>query len=535
MLRKMKRWVDRALVPKRVLLNTIERMRTELMMSELDAIPNMTGSYTDGTRQDGFYSRKTGHGTENDKAEMVSAYSERRLSRPELDAHYRNGLIQRIINLPIADATRGWITIQHPDPKVSKLLLDQLDALGIFHKTFQAACYGRMYRQAGVYIDIDDGQELDQPVDLASIKAIPVASVHDSQFLIPQATEWFSTGSEILEPITYRLGMKSIHRDRIMIFNGLDAGINNRISCMGTGESVMDAIYRPFRNLDVDYNAASTLAKDFRIMMIKLAGFGNKVSQNGASDNTSALARLRVMKGMLSIVHAWVGGDQDSVEWKTAPVQGYPELVQLTKEFLCWVTGIPHTKLFNEGTGAGLNNGKGESEQNDWAAVIEDIREHVLRPQLNKIIRYLCALNGIDELVTFEFPPMNPMTPKEKAEVRRLNAAAELDQARADSIRLRDGLIYREEIRRSRWIECTGDNADVIQVRGEKPPEQADIPVKPTPVGLTPFGNNSNRMQAPGQMNAAKDPTNPDDMGNVQDGLALAEMPPGTLAYVPIF
>jgi hypothetical protein len=383
-----------------------------------------------------------------------------------------------------------------------------------------------------VFMDIDDGQPLSEPVDIDNIKAFNLTSVHDIDTIQPVDFEWWGGRDDVLEPTHYQLVGKpesKIHRDRLMIFRGLDAGINNRIAAMGAGESVADSIYRAFRNLDSDYNAASTLAKTFRLLRIKLAGFAQKAGANSSSDNNSAMRRLRVMKSMLSIVNAWVGGEQDDVEYKASPVQGYDKIVELTKDKLCWESGIPHTKLFGESPGSGLNNGKGESQFNDYANSIEDIREFVFRPQLNKPVRYLCALNKIKDTVTYEFPPLHPESPKEKAETREANARAEKLEAETALILIKLAIITRKEAR-SRYLG-TGEYLHRMQITSPEPPKDVDQPRAPIPPPL----QGQTGPATPTVPAGAADPQDPDDMLEADQKLdsLLSELPDGAVLHIP--
>lgn len=422
----------------------------------------------------GWYSTNLGLGTSSDKAEMFSPYIDSRVSRTELDSLLRSsGLIQRIVSLPINDMTRRGITIEH---ERATEIQQALNKLRIFPKSNQAGRYGRIFKHGVVFPDADDGQPLDQPLNLKRIKRVNLASVHDADYIRPWGWEWWDTGEPTMYERTGSKGQVRIHASRLMIFDGIDCGLNNRLSNNGMGESIIDAIYVPFRNLDIDYKAASTMAKDFRIPVFKLAGFEDKGKNNTKSAVDAAKARYKTMKAMLSIVNGFVMGKDDTIEYLTANVTGYAELVRLTKDYLCFVTGIPHTKLFNEGTGAGLNNGKGESEANDWINVIEDFQEHLFRPQLDKIIAMVAAALKIYEPIVYTFNPLVPESPLQREQRRKERAQAEKYEAEADQIRLKCGLVTREEIRVNRWINNRGEAADHFTVAGPKPPDQIDIP-----------------------------------------------------------
>lgn len=454
----------------------ISSLRQELFAMQM-AQPEWSGM---GQRQDHRWaSASTGHGTSRDLPETLRGVRDARSTDEELDSLYAgNGLARQIVDLPIDEALQGWITIKHPDAKVVKLLNDQLDTLGIFPKTHAAARYGRLKRLGVVYMDIDDGQSLDQPVDVEKISAINLTTVFDRSQITPYSFNMWSGPDAVMEPVHYQVsgnGLVKIHKDRLMIFPGLDAGFNNFVQCGGMGESVIDTLKRQLRNLENGYNQAAHMAMEHRTKSLHMEGFSDKSGANSRSNTADALRRLQVMRSLVGVINGLVMGQHDKVEYASAPLNGYPELVQLAKEILCWFTGIPYAKLFGESSGNGLNNGKGEYQSNNWALVIGKIREFYLRPQLNKILRYLAALNGIEEQIDFEFPPLFPQTPKEEAETRKLNAEAQKLEAEADAIRIDYAIITRKESRVGRYV-TTGDQSNNIQVEGDEPPSQVDRP-----------------------------------------------------------
>lgn len=438
-------------------------------------------------RSDSWMSNKLGHGTSSDKAEMFTAASDFRRPRWELDNLYRSsGLIQKIVNLPINDMTRRGITIEHERaPEIQAAL----NKLRIFPKSNQAGRYGRIFQLGAVFFDAQDGLPLSEPINLKRVRRINLASVHDAAWIRPYGFEWWDMAEPTLYERTGSMGQVTIHRDRLMLFDGIDTGLNNRMANNGLGESCIDAIYRPFRNLDVDYNAASTMAKDYRIPIFKLSGFEDKAKNNTQASVDAAKQRYRTMKAMLSVINGFVMGEHDSMEYLTTQVNGYAELVKLTKDYLCFVSGIPHTKLFNEGTGAGLNNGKGESEDNDWINVVEDFQEHLFRPQLDKIIAVIAATLGIFEPITYHFNPLVPETPLQREQRRKTRAEAEKTEAEADHIRLTDALVTRQEVRVNRFIDNKGENADHFMVEGPEPPKEVDLPSQPTPEAPKPVAD----------------------------------------------
>lgn len=473
--------------------------------AEVHALRNQLLALSPEFRNDQFISPELGMGTGRDKAEMFMSFADYRRPRSEIDGLYRtSGLIQRIVDLPINDMTRRGIHIEHD---YANEIQQGLKKLRIFPKANRAGRYGRAFRFAVVFLDVNDGQPVDQPVNLKRIRSVNLATVHDSDYIQPYGFEWWDGDEPSLYLLT-RSGRQSlVHRDRLMIFDGIDTGFNNRVSNSGMGESIIDAVYRPFRNLDIDYNAASTLAKDFRVPVFTLAGFEDKAKGSAKAAVDAAWTRYSTMKKMLSVVNGFVAGKDDKVEYLASQVTGYADLVQLTKDYLCFVSGIPHSKLFNEGVKAGLANGKGESEDNDWVNVVEDLQQNLFGPQLDKVIAYIAAAYKIYEPITYRFNDLNPKSNAQKQLERKTRAEAEKLEAQADLIRLNCALVTREEVRQNRYIDNVGDNADRFVVEQPKPPEYVDLPGrKPDPLAVAPVPVTQNKAVSEEPHDPTEDP-----------------------------
>lgn len=444
----------------------LSNLREELFTSHVhDSVSTQT--------LDGFYSSKLGHGTSSDKAEMFDIHRERRRSRGELDALYSSsGLIQKIVNLVVNDATRRGIKILSDD---SEMIKQQLEDLHIEESAKLAGRYARAFRQAFIFLDIEDGRNPDQPVDLKKIRTIRSATVYDSEYIRPFSFErWHN------EPEYYMLTAdetKRIHKDRLLVFNGVDAGMNNYINAGGLRESIIDLIYRPFRNLEVDYNAASTMAKDYRVPILKLSGFGSRGKGKTREDVAAAKARYKTMKSMLSVINGFVMGQEDSMEYLTQTVQGYADLVKLAKEYLCFVSGIPHSKLFNENASSGMNGGKGEAQEQDWVHIVEDYQgEHLKRPY-QKILKYLAAYNKMEPF-RFEFHSPFPLDPKTEAEIGKIKAETQKIQSETDGNNITNRIVTEAECRRERFMNNHGDDAERFVVEGDLP-EAKPAPKEP--------------------------------------------------------
>ena len=123
-----------------------------------------------------------------------------------------------------------------------------------------------------------------------------------------------------------------------------------------------------------------------------------------------------------------------------APISGLDELQAQAQEHLCSVARIPLVKY----TGIqpkGLN-ATSEGEMRAFNDTIHGEQEHLFRPNLTTVhdLMQISLWGERDPDITCDFLPLQELTPKEKAEVAKLDA--ETDQIRIDS-----GVVSQEEVR----------------------------------------------------------------------------------------
>ena len=123
-----------------------------------------------------------------------------------------------------------------------------------------------------------------------------------------------------------------------------------------------------------------------------------------------------------------------------APLSGLSELQAQTQEHLFSVGRIPGVK-FAGVQPAGLN-ASSEGEIRAFEDTVHGSQEHLFRSPLTTVydIAQISLWGARDEDITYDFVPLREETPKEKAEMRKLDA--ETDQIRIDS-----GVVSQEEAR----------------------------------------------------------------------------------------
>ena len=179
----------------------------------------------------------------------------------------------------------------------------------------------------------------------------------------------------------------------------------------------------------------------FSVMILSTKMATTTMPGGSGGGNGDVLARmalanlLRDNQGMMVI-------DKETEDFKNiaAPISGLEGLQAQSQEHLASVARIPGIKLFGiQPTGL---NASSEGEMRAFNDTIHGAQEHLFRSPLTTVtdLMQMSLWGERDPDITYDFLPLQELTPKEKAEVRKLDA--ETDQIRIDS-----GVVWQEEVR----------------------------------------------------------------------------------------
>lgn len=382
---------------------------------ELDALRN---ELLLSRRMDQYVSETLGFGTAEDKAVSDWTFSaETRLSYQQIDALYRsNGVGKRIIDHPASEATREWISLNSEKSQATKMM-DALMDIDAQQMMTTAHAWSQAYRGAAIILDVDDRQPVDAPVNINGIRSVYPRYIVDSRYLQPEfINPW--------QPVEYYQLLTGdnvqIHESRILIFDGVDCGLENRLSNYGWGESWFDIINRPLLNYGADHSLGSTLLKDQSVMVFKEPNFSNNVKKNGGR---YAIKQARARRRMASAVQAILLDKEEEFQFVNRNITGAKDLILLGKEFLCAQTWIPHSELFGESPGASLGEGGSYQSRSFYNMVRGRQAKHFTKP-IKRLLTYKAAELNIPA-PSFNFKSLWQLTPKEKSEIYKNTATGD--------------------------------------------------------------------------------------------------------------
>lgn len=425
-----------------------------------------------GVQLDGYSSASTGIGVPGTDKRLshrmcvpVITYNE------AIDIYRGDKMAQRAIEAPIRECFRqGYeITItdevKHDDLK--EILEDKITDLELNEAIQKAMFYERAYGGAAILIGANDGRPLDQPLDLANTSSIDWLNVLEPIELLPcnyyqdpaaakygeveyyelyAFTNWGvvsngNAGQQRLPPPA----TSKIHESRLVIFPGIRVSryqINTGLAGTLWGDSILTSLVDALRDFNVSWSAAGLLAVDFGQPVISVKDLMMLVAQNPGS----FMARMRALEhGRSSARAILIDADKEKFERQTTSLTGFPDLLNGLSMRLASVVDMPLTLLMGQSP-KGLGN-EGESDVRFYYDRIRGKQTTEVGPLLKWFIKLILGTlrkRKLPKKWTIKFHELWQMSEAETAQAR-------LTQMRTDSMAIKSGIVYPDEIRKSRY------------------------------------------------------------------------------------
>ena len=428
--------------------NNISKLLHFISPSSLAAVPH----------DDGLENLLTGMGMEGRDSRLGARYRWKRLSYRYLEIfHDSSDIAKTVVNKIPELATKKWITHivdeeSYGSPIIEKLI-EEDNRLEVKKKIKKAMAWARLYGGAMIFIVLDDGLPLEEPINENRINSIQNLIVLHRWEIHHNEICYDITNPNFGLPLYYNISgrtnmtLQRIHHSRFIRFDGEPISEEGFRQNDYWAESKLTILYDIARDYEDAYNGIFRALKDFDVEIIKMKDLANLVS---AKQEDILKARLRLMQLSKSTISSIVidsEGEDFSRLQRTFTGIG-PMLDKIDKR-LQGVTGIPHTVLFGEGSTGTLGAG-GESEQSTLADLVSIEQKNNMEKELAQIFRLIQLQRQgptggkLIEGHTFVFNPLNEPTERQQAEIRKMIAET-------DKIYSEVGALSSDEIANSRF------------------------------------------------------------------------------------
>jgi len=384
-------------------------------------------------------------------------------------AEYRN-----VVTIWAEYCTKKWIKLTGDDAKVSELEaeFDRLKVRDIFHQAITLeGFFGRMQ----VFLDFGDW---DQPDELAVPLAIDPRKIGKNRPLKGLALVepmWSYPGvysaqnplaPDFYKPSGWYVSGRTVHRTRLLtlVSNPMPNMLKPAYAFGGVSRAQQCKAY--VDNWLRSRQSASDLLHAFSVMVLKTDM--ESVMSGGVGDalwnRVDLFNKTRDNRGTFVI-------DKDAEDFDnvSAPIAGLDKLVAQSLEQISAISGIPISILLGQ-TPSGLN-ASSEGEIRIFYDRIMSWLDTNLRPLLEPLldIVQLSLWGKVDDDIAFEFEALWEMSDKDKADIRKSDAEADLayiDGGVVDADEVRERL-RNDETSLYHGVDLTGPAPDVPEDAAE--------------------------------------------------------------------
>lgn len=403
-------------------------------------------------RYDSWTNFFTSLGTNRDKRTHTSFMPGLTLDRSTISALYReDGLGKRIVDLPAREMTRRWFEVRGDD---DGLLLQELETLQAQSKFNRAIRWARAFGGALMVVGADDSGDLAMPLDERSLRSIQFLHVFDRHRVTgmeynsnPLSPEYGQPEKYFITPVGMNTSTSfTVHASRCLRFDGEDVPDDIRVSQMGWGDSIFQAVFGPLRGVNSAYSSSELILEDFVQGVLTIDGLGNLLATDEGREQL--VTRLEMMDLSRHVANTAILDTEETYQKHSSTVTGLADLVDRFMKYLSAVTGIPVTLLWGQSP-AGLN-ATGENDVRNWYDDVAGRQPEVLGQPLERLLRLIMVskdgpFRGRElEEWSVDYLPLWEPSEKEEAERRKL-------VAETDSIYLTQGVLEPEEVSASRF------------------------------------------------------------------------------------
>lgn len=399
--------------------------------------------------------------------------NERKLSDQQLALMYRNLIVRRIVTLVVDDAIKNFIDVEGDQ---DECIVQELEALFIPEKLTEALYWDRLFGMSVALILADDGQELDQPINLKRLRRVSGIEVFDKRSVMEDsASLYYDTdvrdvnfGKAEYYTMTPPNGnLFKVHRSRLLIFDGETLPKLERIANNGAGLSCLDGLPAAINRVKTSMDKTIDIMDKVSTSLLKLQGLSNVLqTEQGTKDVIKRLDLIdysRRLNGSVAI------DKDDEYAVFNIPLGGLTDIIQEMEQYVCAVTGYPFTKLFGRSP-AGMN-ATGQSDMQIYYDKVKSYQKRKLRPALEYLVKLI--------QLSSEGPTQGKELEKWSIKFKALEQLNDLEQANVDKTQA--------EVRAAvvKLVLDLVDNQMLDATQGRKYlAERGDIPVSETELDL---------------------------------------------------
>lgn len=357
-----------------------------------------------------------------------------------------DGLGKKICSVVADDMTKNWITISE-DP--DEIIMKELKRLKAKSTINLALKWMRLFRGSLIVMGINDGGELEEPVNQKSIRSIDWLKVFSaprvpiSEAILDKDPKSPNFGEVKIFKVNKKYGDDfKVHSSRCLIFKGEPApdNLGNRLKVDNDywGVSILQSIWTQMSNYGGANQAIGHLLFEAVIGKYKMDNLAQIISEESWD---KLFNRMDAIDRCKSVINGVLLGEGEEYTRDALNFAGIPEIKQGFMMDLAGAAEIPATRLF--GRSAEGMNATGKGDREDYYDMITSRQGSQLEDPLQYLVSLIGEYKNIRNL-QIGFNPVWIPTHQEMIEMRN-------KQAQTDSTYINDEVLSPDEVRESRF------------------------------------------------------------------------------------
>jgi phage-related protein (TIGR01555 family) len=340
-----------------------------------------------------------------------------------------------------------------------------------------------LYGGAGAIMLIDGQEDLSQPLNLDFVMPGSFRGL-----LVRDRWSGVYPGTELVENINspdyglpkyYKFDTQNtsftVHHSRLLRFTGADLPLWEKQAEMYWGESEVEIIFEELKKRDNTSANIAMLVFMANLRILKSESLGEVLATGNQTLQRNLYGAIQAMNAMMNNNSLQVIGKNDDMLNYQYTFSGLNEIYESFMLDLAGAAEMPVTKIFGRSP-QGMN-ATGESDAQNYSDMIGGRQDERLRPNLDKLLPVIAMSTwGFvpDDLLDFDFNPIEELNDKEKSEVSEKDTNTTIAAYNAGIVGRQTAL---KELRQqgnatNRWTNITDDTiaqADDEPTGGELP------------------------------------------------------------------
>lgn len=364
-----------------------------------------------GMRQDGITSMNPLYSS--------SQYFPLSVDYPLLGYLYQtHGIFQTMIDEPILDAFRSdegpgfeLTSREMGQGSVGKdgigELEDFAEEIGAWETLKYFLGWGGLYGGSGLVVNA--AQDPDKPLDERDVRR--------GRLDFYDADRWEFSGA-YRHAKTFSFYGQTLDASRVITYGGKRAPRLIRNVLGGWGMSEMQRAVEDFNVWLRGRNALYATIDRANIDVYKIKGYGSSLATPDGEQTVRN--RILMTNQILNFVKALIIDGDDSYEVVPRQFQGLAEVMREIRIGISCATRMPYQKLWGTSAGSGGLNDSGETDMENYNAMVISRVRTPARPIIRKMLRLMMfAVFGKEYDISFKFKPLRVLSAKDEEEIRK--------------------------------------------------------------------------------------------------------------------